>query len=114
MQGPNPWKVAIILEELGVPYQSEFLDFAKIKQEPYISVNPNGRVPAIEDPNTGIVLWETGAIIDYVLETYDKDNSLQYTNPQEKWDQRAWADFQKSGQGPYFGQLTWFKYVSCP
>jgi len=56
--GPNPWKVAILLEELGVPYQTNFMDFADLKKEPYISLNPNGRVPAIEDPNTGIVLAE--------------------------------------------------------
>ena len=48
----------IILEELGVPYETDYVDFSKIKQEPYISVNPNGRVPAIEDPNTGLTLWE--------------------------------------------------------
>lgn len=57
-QGPNPWKVVILLEELKVPYEVEYIDFSVIKQEPYINVNPNGRVPAIEDPNTGITLWE--------------------------------------------------------
>lgn len=56
--GPNPWKVVIFLEELGLPYETEFLDFGVMKQEPYLSVNPNGRVPAIKDPNTGITLWE--------------------------------------------------------
>lgn len=59
---PNPWKVAIILKELKVPYKFEFLDFVKVKQEPYTSVNPNGRVPAIQDPNTGITLWEVSLI----------------------------------------------------
>ena len=57
-QGPNPWKVVIILEELKLPYELEYVDFSQIKKEPFISVNPNGRVPAIEDPNTGITLWE--------------------------------------------------------
>ena len=56
--GPNPWKVVIILLELGIPYEEDYVDFSKIKQEPFISVNVNGRVPAIEDPNTGITLWE--------------------------------------------------------
>lgn len=56
--GPNPWKVAIILEELGLPYESKFLDFSQVKQEPYVSLNPNGRIPALEDPNTNITLWE--------------------------------------------------------
>lgn len=56
--GPNPWKVAIILEELGLPYEHKFLDFSQVKAEPFISLNPNGRVPGLEDPNTNISLWE--------------------------------------------------------
>ena len=56
--GPNPWKVAIILEELGLPYKTEFLDFKQVKAEPYVSLNPNGRVPGLKDPNTNISLWE--------------------------------------------------------
>ncbi|KAK0256157.1 glutathione S- transferase, nitrogen catabolite repression regulator, partial [Friedmanniomyces endolithicus] len=80
-----------------------------IKQEPYISLNPNGRLPAIEDPNTGLVLWESGAIVQYLVEQYDKDAKLRYTTFAEKWQQEAWKIFQVSGQGPYFGQLMWFK-----
>jgi len=56
--GPNPPKVAIIVEELGIPYESTYPGPSAIKQEPYISLDPNGRLPAIEDPNTGLVLWE--------------------------------------------------------
>ncbi len=41
--GPNPWKVAIILEELGLPYKTEFLEFENMKKAPYESKNPNGR-----------------------------------------------------------------------
>lgn len=55
---PNPIKVAIILHELGVKFEHRAVDLAKIKDEPYISINPNGRVPALEDPNTGIKVWE--------------------------------------------------------
>lgn len=59
--GPNPWKVAILLEELGLPYETRFQEFPDLKKEPYISLNPNGRVPAIEDPNTGITLGEVSS-----------------------------------------------------
>ncbi|KAK3052920.1 hypothetical protein LTR09_005984 [Extremus antarcticus] len=107
--GPNPWKVAIILEELGLPYETEFVDFGVIKQKPYTDVNPNGRVPSIKDPNTGITLWESGAIIDYLIDTYDKEGKLSYTEFPQKYEQRCWEHFQMSGQGPYFGQLAWFK-----
>lgn len=55
---PNPWKVAIILEELSLPWTLVPVQPSELKSEPFISLNPNGRVPALEDPNTGIVLWE--------------------------------------------------------
>ena len=41
--GPNPWKVAIILEELGLPYKSEFADFAELHTPKYEKFSPNGR-----------------------------------------------------------------------
>ncbi|QKX63223.1 uncharacterized protein TRUGW13939_10392 [Talaromyces rugulosus] len=63
---PNPWKFAMILEELNVQYERKFIDFADLKKEPFESINPNGRLPAIEDPNTGISVWESGAILDAI------------------------------------------------
>lgn len=48
----------IVLDELEIPYVNDVLSFADLKKEPYISINPNGRVPAIHDPNTDITLWE--------------------------------------------------------
>lgn len=58
--GPNPWKVVLLLEELEIPYVTNYLGNAELKQPPFEAINPNGRVPAIEDPNTGIILWEVG------------------------------------------------------
>nr|XP_001391317.2 glutathione S-transferase Ure2-like protein [Aspergillus niger CBS 513.88] len=95
--GPNPWKVAMVLEELEIPYKTIYIAAADVKKEPLTLVNPNGRVPAIEDPNTGITLWESGAIIEYLSETYDKDNKISF--PAGTPD----------GQGPYFGQAVWFR-----
>ena len=98
--GPNPWKVAILLEELNVPYEMQLMDFPDLKKSPFEDINPNGRVPAIEDPNTGLNLWESGAIIEYLIETYDKENKLRYTgNGKERWEQECWLHFQMSGQG---------------
>ncbi|KAJ3548982.1 hypothetical protein NM208_g740 [Fusarium decemcellulare] len=105
---PNPWKVALILEELGVPYKFENVDFTEIKNEPFISINPNGRVPALKDHQKRITLWESGAIIDYLIDTYDINASLHYTSLPEKYHTRCWEHFQMSGQGPYFGQKSWF------
>jgi glutathione S-transferase len=74
--GPNPWyapslllmshflllyacrKVAIILAELNIPYEWKELEFNEVKNPSYTKINPNGRLPAIGDPNTGITLWE--------------------------------------------------------
>ena len=71
--------------------------------------NPPGRVPAIKDPNTGISLWESGAIIQYLVETYDKDHKISYGKTPEKYYEQQWLAFQISGQGPYYGQAAWFK-----
>jgi glutathione S-transferase len=85
-----------------------FLDMADLKKPPFEKINVNGRVPAIEDPNTGITLWESGAIIEYLVETYDPKATLTYTSSPEKFHVKQWLYFQMSGQGPYFGQAVWF------
>jgi glutathione S-transferase len=105
--GPNPWKVIIILEELGIPYEMKILGYAEVKSEPYVSINPNGRVPAIEDPNTGITIWESGAIVEYLVDQYDKEEKISYSSLPEKYYLKQWLHFQMSGQGPYFGQAAW-------
>ena len=84
------------------------MEGAALKQPPFTDVNPNGRVPAIEDPNTGITLWESGAIVQYLIETYDKDQVLTYSTGPEKYYLNQWLMYQVSGQGPYFGQRAWF------
>jgi len=106
--GPNPWKVAIILEELSIPYESEFMDMAVLHTPVFEQHNPNGRVPTIIDPNTGLTLWESGAIIQYLIETYDKSNKLSSSTSPAKYQESQFLHFQTSGQGPYFGQAAWF------
>ncbi|RYC62855.1 hypothetical protein CHU98_g3354 [Xylaria longipes] len=109
--GPNPWKVVVVLEELGIPYEVESIRFENLKKKLFTDVNPNGRVPAIEDPNNDITLWETGAIIQYLIDQYDADKTLTYGTLKEKNLCNQWLMFQVSGQGPYFGQCTWFTYL---
>ncbi|PGH00855.1 hypothetical protein AJ80_09107 [Polytolypa hystricis UAMH7299] len=94
--GPNLKKVIMVLEELKIPYE--------------IKINPNGRVPAIEDPNTRITLWESGAIVEYLVETYDGKREINFEpGSPEHYHAKQWLHFQVSGQGPYFGQAVWFK-----
>ncbi|KAJ5176554.1 Glutathione S-transferase-like protein OpS6 [Penicillium canariense] len=107
--GPNPWKVIMVFEELNIPYIHTIVDFADMKKEPFESINPNGRVPAIEDPNTGITLWESGAIVEYLVETYDKQHTISFNaGSKDYFLAKQWLHFQVSGQGPYFGQAVWF------
>lgn len=61
--GPNPHKATIIFKELGIPHEIVPVPFADVKGAEYVAINPNGRLPSIHDPNTGITLWESGAII---------------------------------------------------
>ncbi|KAM0262594.1 hypothetical protein ACHAQJ_001639 [Trichoderma viride] len=104
---PNPWKVCMVLEELELPYTIHKLEFSDVKKESYVKLNPNGRLPTIKDPNTGITLWESGAIIMYLIEQYD-DGKISFKSAPEKYLTQQWLAFQISGQGPYFGQATWF------
>lgn len=61
--GPNPPKVAMILRLLDIPHEIEAISFEDLKKESFLSVNPNGRMPAIQDPNNDdLVLWESGAV----------------------------------------------------
>lgn len=107
--GPNPRKVAIILVELGLPYDTVVIDKADLKKTAYEKICINGRAPAIKDPNTGITLWESGAIIEYLIETYDKENRLSFpAGTPDSYHAKQWLYFQVSGQGPYFGQAMWF------
>ena len=107
--GPNPPKVQILLEELGLPHEVVAVPFADIKKLPYTAINPNGRVPSIQDPNTGLTLWESGAILEYLIETYDKEHKLSFpAGSNEAYLAKQWLHFQTSGQGPYYGQAVWF------
>lgn len=48
----------MVLEELSLPYKINYLELNETKTASYLDVNPNGRLPALKDPNTGITLWE--------------------------------------------------------
>ncbi|KAJ4356523.1 glutathione S- transferase, nitrogen catabolite repression regulator [Didymosphaeria variabile] len=105
---PNPWKVCMILEELQLPYKIHYKEFTDTKTEDYLEINPNGRLPTIKDPNSGLTLWESGAIIQYLVDRYDTEGKISCKSFPEKYLTQQWLAFQISGQGPYFGQATWF------
>jgi glutathione S-transferase len=101
----------VILEELALPYELHSMEPTELKKKPFTNINPNGRSPAIEDPNTGITLWESGAIIQYLIEQYDKDNKLSYNDLKQRHLLNQYLMFQVSGQGPYYGQAAWFSFL---
>lgn len=108
--GPNPPKVAILLKELGIPYETVDIPFSDVKKPEYLAVNPNGRLPAIYDPNTDLTLWESGAIVEYIIEKYDTDHKLSFpAGTPEYYHAKQYLIYQVTGQGPYYGQSVWFK-----
>jgi hypothetical protein len=60
---PNPYKVLMVLEILHLPYILHPLEFSEVKSPAHLGLNPNGRLPTLEDPNTGIVLWEVRVLL---------------------------------------------------
>ncbi|EJF60627.1 glutathione S-transferase C-terminal-like protein [Dichomitus squalens LYAD-421 SS1] len=103
-------KVVFVLEELGLTYESIYLDFAKAEQKgpEYTKFNPNGRIPTLIDHQNGdFTIWESDAILLYLTDKYDAEKKLTVTGD-EKYSLIQWLFFQASGQGPYFGQALWF------
>lgn len=104
-------QAVFLFEELGLNYEITSFRFDDVKKKPFIDVNPNGRVPAIEDPNTDLTLWESGAIYQYLIDEYDTEKRLAYTTKKEKNLCNQFLHFQMSGQGPYFGQCGVFQHL---
>jgi len=112
--GANALKVAIVLEELGLTYEPLYLsafaqDDSGIKGPLHTRYNPNGRIPTLVDHHNGdFVIWESNAILTYLVERYDPEHKLSVADADEKFIQLQWLFFQGTGQGPYFGQAGWF------
>jgi glutathione S-transferase len=105
---PNGWKISIVLEELGLPYDVHPLSFSKQEQkaEWYLKINPNGRIPAIVDRAHGdFAVFESGAILIYLAE---KTGKLMPTDPKGRSRVIQWLMFQMAGVGPMMGQANVF------
>jgi GST-like protein len=108
---PNGVKVAIMLEETGLPYEPHRVDFASNDQlsPEFLSLNPNNKIPAIIDPDgpggAPLALFESGAILLYLAE---KTGQLLPPDPARRYETIQWLMFQMGGIGPMFGQLGFF------
>jgi len=109
---PNGWKVSIALEELGLPYTVRQISLGKLeqKEEWFLKINPNGRIPAIIDHDNGdFAVFESGAILVYLAE---KTGKLLPAEPKARSRVLQWLMFQMGGVGPMMGQANvFFRYA---
>lgn len=108
---PNGVKVGIMLEESGLPYEPHRIDImANESHDPaFLALNPNGKIPAILDPNgpggKPLALFESGAILIYLA---DKSGQFLSADPATRYETIQWLMWQMGGAGPMFGQLGFF------
>ena len=109
---PNGWKVSIALEEMELPYTLRTLTLSKLeqKEEWFLKINPNGRIPAIIDhDNEDFAVFESGAILIYLAE---KSGRFLPTEPKARSRVLQWLMFQMGGVGPMMGQANvFFRYA---
>src|ERR1700678_2897151 len=108
---PNGVKVSIMLEETGLLYEAHLVSFDSNDQKSpaFLSLNPNGKIPAILDPHgpggRPLALFESGAILIYLA---DKSGLLMPPEPARRYEAIQWLMFQMSAIGPMFGQVGFF------
>ena len=108
---PNGVKVSILLEELGLAYEPHLVDIGKNETwtPDYLSLNPNGKIPAILDPDgpdgKPLPLFESGAILVYLAE---KTGRFLPADPAARYETLQWVFFQMAAIGPMFGQVGFF------
>jgi GSH-dependent disulfide-bond oxidoreductase len=104
---PNGQKVAIMLEEAGLPYRVHPVNIEKGEQfhPDFLAIAPNNRIPAIIDSDNGLTLMESGAILLYLAE---KTGRLWPQSFPEKWRVVEWLMWQMGGPGPFLGQVHHF------
>ncbi|KAI8953282.1 glutathione S-transferase [Xylaria longipes] len=113
-QTANGVKISILLEELGLKYEIRTLDFSNNEQKSpwFLSINPNGRIPALTDTFTDgktIRVFESGAIMQYLIDRYDTDHKVSYPRgSREYYEMNSWVFWQMGGLGPMQGQLNHF------
>ncbi len=108
---PNGVKVSIMLEETGLPYEPHTINIGQNETwtPEFLSLNPNGKIPAIIDPagpgGKPLGLFESGAILLYLAE---KTGKFLPTDPVARIETIQWVFFQMAAVGPMFGQLGFF------
>ena len=108
---PNGRKVSIMLEELGVEYQTKSINIGKDEQfsDEFLAISPNNKIPVIIDHDSNseepVKLFESGAILIYLAEKFNR--FLPPLEP-DRSTTLQWLMFQMGGAGPIFGQVHHF------
>jgi GST-like protein len=108
---PNGRKPAILLAELGIPYNLHLVDIGQGEQDrpSYLELNPNGKIPALvdRDPQLGrIVVFESGAVLQYLAEKHGRFCPMALG--ESRCEVFSWLFWQVGGPGPTFGQVEHF------
>ncbi|KAF7557960.1 hypothetical protein G7Z17_g349 [Cylindrodendrum hubeiense] len=115
---PNGLKPTILLAELGLEYKLVPINIftQENKELWFVKINPNGRIPALTDVDKNgkeIRIFESGAILEYLVIQYDKDHKISYPhNSPEYWETVSWLTWQMAGVGPMQGQANHFARFS--
>ena len=107
---PNPSKVALFLEETGLPYEPVPVDTRRGQQfEPsFLAINPNGKVPAIVDGE--VTVLDSNAILLYLAEKTGQ--FLPPSDPKTRGEFLSWLMFVATGIGPFSGQAVHFRHFA--
>ncbi|MFL5225799.1 MAG: glutathione S-transferase family protein [Microvirga sp.] len=107
---PNPMKVALFLEETGVPYEPVPVDTRRGEQfrPDYLAVNPNAKVPAIVDGDATV--FDSNAILLYLAEKTGQ--FLPESTPAARGEMLSWLMFVATGIGPFSGQAVHFRHFA--
>ncbi|MEP0755572.1 glutathione S-transferase N-terminal domain-containing protein [Trichocoleus sp. Lan] len=105
---PNGRKASVILEEVELPYNVHKIDITKGEQftPEFVAINPNSKIPAIVDQDTGMTVFESGAILIYLGE---KTGKFLPKEQKARFQVLEWLMLQMGSVGPMFGQLNHFK-----
>ena len=112
---PNGWKISIMLEELGVPYEVKYINIGKGEQfaPDFLKIAPNNRMPAIIDPDgpggAPISVFESGAILQYLGR---KTGKFYPMAERARVEVEEWLFWQVGGLGPMAGQANHFRHYA--
>jgi GST-like protein len=112
---PNGWKITIMLEELGAPYELKYVNIGKGEQftPEFLAISPNNRMPAIVDPEgpdgRPISVFESAAILMYLGRKFDR---FYPRDERKRVEVEEWLSWQVANVGPVFGHHNHFRHYA--